>query len=150
MKAGSAAASGVRHLSEVGLQALIIVGIVAALLLALAPLFGPAEDLAGLDGANAGGRGHASISVPDGAFGGTTTATVNPGGDVLVMARCYQGESVVYLEVLPPGPDKTVTFTLGPTPLWQGGEASCTAQEGNWAKNGRWRAVAKTTFVVTD
>ncbi|HET9347464.1 MAG TPA: hypothetical protein VFO05_17350, partial [Candidatus Limnocylindrales bacterium] len=63
MRAVSAAASGIRHLSGVGLQALIIVGIVAALLLALSPMFKPAEDLAGINGANAG-RG--AITVPDG------------------------------------------------------------------------------------
>jgi hypothetical protein len=150
VRAVSAAASGVRHLAEVGLQALIIVGIIAALLLALAPLFGPAEDLAGVDAANARGHGHASISVADGTFGGTTVATVEAGGDVLAKAECYQGDSLVYFEIFPPGPDNTVTFTLGPTPLWQGGDATCTAQAGNWAKNGRWRAVAKTTFEVTD
>ena len=34
--------------------------------------------------------------------------------------------------------------------MWQGGDANCTAEEGYWGKNGRWRVVASTTFNVTD
>ena len=149
MRAVSTAASGARHLAEVGLQALIIVGIVAALLLALAPAFSPAEDLAGIKGATAG-RGQAHISVPDGVFGGTTTATLNPGGDIWALGACYQGDSLVWLQYAHADDGRTATFTLGPTPLWQGGAATCIAEEGNWAKNGRWRYVATTTFSVAD
>lgn len=145
MKAVSAAASGIRHLSGVGLQALIIVGIVAALLLALSPMFKPAEDLAGINGVNAG-RG--TITVPDGVYGGTTTATLNPGGTVWAFAQCYQDGTLVYAQYVKASSTNTATFTLGPTPMWQGGDADCTAQEGYWGKNGRWRVVAATTFHV--
>jgi hypothetical protein len=150
VRAVSAAASGARHLSGVGLQALIIVGIVAALLLALAPTFGPADNLAGVEGAAAAGRGQAHIAVPDGVFGGTTTATLNPGGDVWALAVCYQDGQTVWLQYAHADDGKTATFTLGPSPLWQGGAATCIAEEGNWAKNGRWRYVASTTFSVSD
>ena len=148
MRAVSATASGFRHLSGVGLQALIIVGIVAALLLALSPVFAPAEDLAGINGANA--RGGANITVPDGRFAGTTTATLNPGGAVWAFAQCYQDGTLVYAQYVKNNSSNTATFTLGPTPMWQGGAANCTAEEGTWGKNGRWRAVASTTFNVTD
>ena len=147
MKAVSAAASGVRHLSGVGLQALIIVGIVAALLLALSPMLKPADDLAGIKGANAA-RGSGTITVPDGVYGGTVTATVNPGGNVWAYAACYQGRTLVYAQYVKVSSSNTATFTLGPTPLWQGGDADCTAEEGSWGRNGRWRAVASTTFHV--
>jgi hypothetical protein len=148
VRAVSTAASGVRHLSEVGLQALIIVGIVAALLLALSPMFSPAEDLAGINGANA--RGGGVITVPDGQFGGTTTATLNPGGAVWALAECYQNGTLVYAQYVKASSSNTATFTLGPTPMWQGGAANCTAEEGSWGKNGRWRVVASTTFNVSD
>src|SRR4029453_6479885 len=49
MKAVSAAASRVRAFSGVGLQALLIAAIVVATLLALAPVFNPAEDFVGID-----------------------------------------------------------------------------------------------------
>ena len=43
------------------------------------------------------------------------------------------------------------TFTLGPTPLWQGGAASCTAYLQNWdsyARHGTVTTLASTTFPV--
>jgi hypothetical protein len=47
VKAGSAAASGARHIAGVSLQALLIFGIVATILLALSPVSKPASELAG-------------------------------------------------------------------------------------------------------
>jgi hypothetical protein len=38
--------------------------------------------------------------------------------------------------------------TLGPTPMWTGGAADCTAEEGTWSKSGRWRVLARTSFHV--
>jgi hypothetical protein len=145
----SAAASGLRHLSGVGLQALLIAAIVAATLLALAPVFKPAEDFVGIDGASA--RGDAHITVPDGVFAGTVTATLNPGGTTMwAYARCWQDGTLVYEQWVKNTSSNTATFTLGPTPLWQGGSANCAADEGYWAKNGHWRALVSTTFNATD
>jgi hypothetical protein len=62
MKAVSAAASRVRDLSGVGLQALLIAAIVAATLLALASVFNPAEDFVGIDGASARGDAHITVA----------------------------------------------------------------------------------------
>ena len=53
MKAGSAAASGARHIVGVSLQALLIFGILAAILMALSPVYKPASDLAGTGSASA-------------------------------------------------------------------------------------------------
>jgi hypothetical protein len=56
MKAGSAAASGIRHVAGVSLQALLIFAIAAAILLALAPIYKPADVLTGTGQADARGK----------------------------------------------------------------------------------------------
>jgi hypothetical protein len=92
-----------------------------------------------------GGPGH--ISVPDGTFGGTTVATVNPGGDgAWARAFCYQDGALVYGQYVRVDADNHATFQLGPTPSWSGGYASCTAEELALRSNGRWRVLARTTF----
>jgi hypothetical protein len=58
MKAGSAAASGVRHIAGVSLQALLIFAIAAAILLALAPISRPAGFLSGTGEADARGQSY--------------------------------------------------------------------------------------------
>ena len=58
MRALSTASSVVRHVLEVGAQAFLIAAIVAALLLALSPLYRPADVLVGSGRAEAGGRAH--------------------------------------------------------------------------------------------
>lgn len=149
MRAGSIGVTVARHVGGVGLQALLIVGIVAALLLVLSPVSRPAADLAGTGSALAGRSG--AISVPDGVFAGTTTATVNPGGSgTWAYARCYQGGVLVYAQYVRVNSANQATFTLGPTPMWTGGGADCTAEEGSWSRNNRWRSVASTAFQVSD
>jgi hypothetical protein len=148
MRAGSLAISGLRHaLVAVG-EAAVVALIVALVLLALSPIYRPAGTLLGTSGVDAGGRG--VITVADGVFGGTTTGTLNPGGaDKWAMAECYQGGVLVYRQYVKNGADNTVTFTLGPTPSWLGGPAACNAYEGTFAKTGRFRAIASTTFDVS-
>jgi hypothetical protein len=100
-------------------------------------------------GGNAGGGG--VLTVPDGVFAGTSTATANPGDDgTWVMAECYQNGTVVYRQYVKVDPTThQATLTLGPTPSWSSGAASCIAEEGTWFKGSRWRAIATTTFEVT-
>jgi hypothetical protein len=148
MRALSTAASVVRHSLGAAGEALLIAALLAALLLALAPLHGLAHSLTGAGVASAG-RVTGHISVPDGVFGGITIATTNPGGDVWVYARCFQQGASVYAEVAPVGANNQATLTLGPTPRWTGGAATCTAQEGYWSAKGRWRTLAETTFDVS-
>jgi hypothetical protein len=54
MKAGSAAASGARHVAGVSLQAILIVAIATVILLGLTPIYQPANFLAGAGQADAG------------------------------------------------------------------------------------------------
>jgi hypothetical protein len=137
------------HVLGVSAQALVIFAIIAAILMTLAPIYRPANFLAGTDRAmaakNAGTS--AGISVPDTTFGGTSVAVAGAGK--WIYATCYQYGQLVY------GQYKQVDLTghavlgyFGPTPTWSGGSAECTAQEGTWSRNGRWRGGASTTFNV--
>lgn len=60
MRAVSAAAAAARHLAGVSLQALVIFAIIAALLLALSPIYKPAEFLAGTSTVEAAKPGSAA------------------------------------------------------------------------------------------
>jgi hypothetical protein len=92
--------------------------------------------------------------VPDAAYGGMTTATVNPGtADTYVLVQCYApdfGGNYVYAAYFPV--DANNHAEVGPlwSTLWPRGDASCTAQEGYFTRNGfgRWESLAATTFHV--
>jgi len=149
MRAGSVASSGARHAVVAVGEALVVALIIATVLLALSPLYRPAETLSGTTAVDAG-RGGGVIVVPDGTFAGTTTATLNPGGsETWAMAACYQNGTIVYKQYVKNSADNTATFTLGPTPSWSGGAATCTAEEGYFFKGTRWRVLASTTFSVS-
>ena len=149
MRAVPTIASGTRHIAGVGLQALLIAAILGLAALAASAIYKPAAFIAGVDNANAARNYSGHISVPDGNYGDTTVATVNPGGDVWVRARCYQG-SLVYEQYVKTNGDNQATLTLGPTPNWTGGDATCTAQEGTFGKTNRWKVLAETTFNAWD
>ncbi len=153
MKAVSTAASTIRHTLGVALEALLLLAIVAALIFGSALLAGIQP--AGADSVFAakGGNGHghggtpASITVPDGVFAGTTTATANPGGEgTWVHAKCYQAGSLVLEQWRMVDSNNQATLNLGPTQLWQSGAADCTAEEGYFGNNSAFRVMAGTTF----
>lgn len=150
MRAGSAITSGARHAVEVGLQALIIAAIIATVALAMSAVYRPAGFIAGVADTDAARAGAGRITVPDGRFGGSTVATVNPGGDVAVHAQCFQNGVVVWADTVRVDANNQAVLTLGPTPRWTAGAADCTAAEGYWTKTGRWRVLAETTFHVSD
>jgi hypothetical protein len=148
MRAGTTIASIARHHTAVAIQAILVAAIVGTVALAMSAVYKPAGFVAGVDDAAAGGRTSARITVPDGVFGGTTTATANPGGDAWVRIFCYRGGDKVLGAYERVNGDNQATFRLGPTPSWSSGGASCTAEEGSFAKGSRWRTVAETTFEV--
>ena len=148
MRAGSTASSGARHAIVAIGEALVVALIIVTVLLVLSPLYRPAETISGTTGVDAGHRGH--IAVPDGVFGGTTTATLNPGGsETWAKAECYRDDVLVYAQFVRASAENTATFNLGPTPSWTFGAASCTAVEGYWSNTNRWRVIASTTFNVS-
>jgi len=62
-------------------------------------------------------------------FNVSTTATTMP----WVTLKCYQGSTLVLQTSNGIFPTSiTQNFTLGPSPLWQSGAASCTATLENW------------------
>ena len=137
-----------RQTAGVTVEGLLILGTIAALVVAgtLATRGEPGNATGAL-----AGRATGTVTVPDGVFAGTTTATANPGDeDTWAMAVCSQAGTVVYRQAVKVDPSThQATFTLGPTPLWSGGGASCRAEEGTWFKGSRWRTVATTTFEVS-
>ena len=149
MRAVPSIASGTRHVVGVGLQALLIAAILGLAALAASAIYKPAAFIAGVDNADAARNYSGHISVPDGTYADTTVATVNPGGDVWVRARCYQ-DSLVYEQYVKVNGDNQATLSLGPTPNWTSGDATCIAQEGEFTRNNRWRVLAQTTFNAWD
>ena len=149
MRAVFTAVSAARHSAVAIAEALLVAAIIAALLLALSPVYKPADFLAGTQGADAARGGKGTIVVPDGVFGGTVTATVNPGGEgTWARAFCYQNGALVYGQYVRVDANNQATFQLGPTPSWQGGDASCVAEELLKKNNGGWRVLASTTFMA--
>lgn len=94
-----------------------------------------------------GNGGTSSFQVADGRFASTTTASGGTG--TWVHAKCYQSGKLVYEQFVKYDTTKTATLTLGPTPSWTGGSASCTGEDGWWQNGTRWRILATDTFSVT-
>lgn len=140
----SAAATVTRHVTGRLSEAMVIVGIVTALAFTSALFIGHPLG-AGMTRA----AGSGSITVPNGVFGGTTTATVHTGPTTWVHAACYQGGAMVYEQYVKADSYNHAVLTLGPTPFWPSGAASCTAAEGTWMSSGKFKVSATTTFSVS-
>ena len=116
--------------AEGGLIALLVVGAMAGTAFAGKPTAG---------GTSSG------VRVDDGVHAGTTTAYQGASAAVWIHAQCFQGGSLVY-EQWRSYTGGTTTLSLGPTPNWSSGAANCTADEGYFARNNRWRVSSSTTF----
>lgn len=121
-------------LAEAGLISLLVIGLVA-----------------GTAFAGAGGKGASSstpVHVDDGVFAGTTTAHAGPETATWVRALCYQNGSLVYEQYAQFDASRRATLVLGPTPNWDSGSASCTAQDGYWRRGTTWRVTSTSSFTV--
>ena len=103
--------------------------------------------------AQGGAQKSGVISVPDAAYGGMTTATVNPGGaNTYVFVQCYRDSDGKYVYAAYFAVDSSNHASVGPlwSTLWPSGSASCTAQEGYFRRDGfgKWVSLASTTFRV--
>src|SRR5262249_34332655 len=107
------------------------------------------------------GRSSISLVVPNAATAGATTAAPHFGSQVTfgvststsypwVDTKCSQNGQVVYEQWA--GFFSSYSggqmFPLGPTQLWSGGAASCTATLVSFDKNGRPSTLASTSFDV--
>jgi hypothetical protein len=141
MRAVSIVASGARHFSGVAAQALLIAAIIAALALALGPVYRPADFIAGTDTAAAarGGKSAASLEA--------NPHFVGPGQGFVVRGAGYAPGKQTWVKIetaestsyVAAGVDAAGNLSVGLT-LWTPGRASLTAlQTGN---NGRWAVMA--------
>jgi hypothetical protein len=105
-------------------------------------------------GGKPSGGGGGALSIPDGRYGGTTTATVtNPPTGTWVFATCYQGTAAVIFNRLELDAAGHAVLTLGPTDGYASGVggADCQAEAKSWnLKRQKWISVATTTFHVAD
>ena len=136
--------STLTHSGLAVVEAMLVVAIVAALFLALSPIVRPDDTPGALAGKPSSGG---ALVFPDGTFAGRTTATAGAAGN-WVHAQCSQGGTLVYEQWVKADGSKHAVFTLGPTPMWQSGSASCWAEDGTWHRS-RWRQSATTTFSVS-
>lgn len=151
MRALSTVASFSRGRATAVIEALILLAIVATLVLGFALVNGT-QSPAGAESvfaARGGGRAGtaAQISVPDGVFGGTTTASVSQAGLWVYNACSKSGKVVSQQWAITDTAGKAVLY-LGPTSLWTSGGASCVAQAGSWSRKGTWVSQGSTTFSV--
>ena len=127
----------------------LVVCAVAAAALAL-PAFGAAPSRSSISLVTLP-AGSASVQSPS--FGSQVTYTVltSSTSQPWVETDCYnQNGSLVYVETLGffASAYKAPIFTLGPTPSWSAGPASCVATLFSTDGNGKRRNLATTSFAV--
>jgi len=149
VRAATAVASIGRHSLTAIVEAVLIMAIVGALALAMALANHTSPGAQSVFAAKGGRLGTTSgISVPDGRFGGTTTATVSTPG-LWVYDVCSKGGVVVSQQwAMTDSAGKAVLY-LGPSVLWTSGSATCVAQVGSWTRKGTFGAQGSTSFNVS-
>jgi hypothetical protein len=149
MQAGSAAARGVRHLVGVSLQALLIFAIIATILLALAPVYKPANVLSG-----AGDAGAATRQKYTG-YVWTDPATVSA-GDYFDVYGCHYDTRLGNVIVGFTGGawgsplDGNGCFEIDGIPALSGDSLAAGVYDVNVYQQvrGRWRVTGSTTITV--
>ncbi len=147
MRTGAGGVATMRHVGLVALEAFLIATIVwiAAMTLAGATQSG------GIVGAVTAGKANPSMSVAGAQFGGTAIVTADPGEiGMWVHATCVQSKAVVLAAWVRIDSAHRAAVPLNSSAAWRSGGADCTAEEGYFSANGRWRVLASTTFTVGD
>ena len=145
MRTSAGGAMTMRHVSLVALEALLVAVIVWVAAMTLAG----ATQNGGIIGAAQAGNKSASLTVAGAKLGGTAVFTANPGDEGMwVHATCNQSSANVLSEWIRVDVAHLATLNLMPSWRWSSGAAACTAEEGYFSSNGRWRVLATTTFIV--
>ena len=141
MRTGASGAMTMRHVGLVALEALLVAVIVWVAAMTLAG----ATQNGGIVGAAEAGQEAASLTVTGAKLGGTAVFTAHPGDEGMwVHATCVQTTTTVLSQWVRVDATHRATVSLA----WSAGPATCTAEEGYFSSNGRWRVVAATTFTV--
>ncbi len=145
MRSSAGGAMTMRHVGLVALEALLVAVIawVAAMTLAGATQNG------GIIGAAEAGQDAASLTVAPATLGGAAVFTANPGDEGMwVHATCNRSTTNLFSQWIRVDASRHATLTLAPSTRWSSGAAACTAEEGYFSSNGRWRVIATTKFNV--
>jgi hypothetical protein len=144
MRTSATGAATMRHVGLVALEALLVAAIVWIATMTLAGAM-QADGIVG--SANAGPV--ATLTITDARLGGSAVVTATPGDEGMwVHAVCSQGASTVSSQWSRIDAAHRAIVTFEPTPRWPSGSAACTAEEGYFSANGRWRVIAATPFSV--
>jgi hypothetical protein len=134
-----------RHVGLVALEALLVAIIVWVAAMTLAG----ATQNGGLIGAAEAGQDAASLSVSGTKLGGTAVFTAHPGDEGMwVHATCVQSATTVLNQWARVDAEHRATLQLATSTGWSAGAAACTAEEGYFSSNGRWRVIAVASFSV--
>ncbi len=132
MRIKSVLTHSLQAIAKGSLIALLVVGLTAGTALAGKP----------------GGSTTSKVRVDNGVYAGTTTAYAGPASATWVHAKCYQSGTLVFEQYVPFSSGRTAVLQLGPTPMWAGGAATCSAEDGYWFQGTRWRITSTNTFSV--
>ena len=145
MRVRTTGAATMRHVGLVALEALLVAAIVWIATMTLAG----ATQADGLVGSANAGPASVSLAVAHARLGGSAIVTATPGEEGMwIHAACSQAATGVWSQWSRIDHTHRALLKFQPTTRWTAGGAACTAEEGYFSANGRWRVVATTTFTV--
>jgi hypothetical protein len=138
-------AAPLHHVGLVALESLLVAVLVWVAAMTLAGATG-----AGVVGLADAGPATVSLAAVETHGGRSLTVTADPGDPGMwVHLSCAQTGTVVLGRWAAIGANHAVSFPLDRSGGWVAGSAMCTAEEGYFSSNGRWRVVATTTVTTS-
>jgi hypothetical protein len=138
-------AAPLHHVGLVALESLLVAVLVWVAAMTLAGATG-----AGVVGLADAGPASVSITAAETHGGRSLTVTADPGDPGMwIHLSCVQAGSVVLAQWAAIGKNHTASFPLDRSHGWAAGAAACSAEEGYFSANGRWRVVATTTVTTS-
>lgn len=145
MRTSTTGAATIRHVGLVALEALLVAAIVWIATMTLAG----ATQADGLVGSANAGPASVTLAVADARLGGSAVVSATPGDEGMwIHAACGVAATSVWSQWSRIDRFHHATLRFEPTTRWAAGGASCSAEEGYFSANGRWRVVATTAFTV--